>query len=87
MVKVRIKGDDTRKDEDGIAHVSWGEAQDMVSAGNAEIVQGDEVEDGAAPEPDYESMTRAELDALAEERGVDVSDAQNKADVIAALRG
>lgn len=34
----------------------------------------------------YEDMTRAELDALAAERKVDVSAAKNKGDVIAALR-
>lgn len=42
-----------------------------------------EVEDG---EPiDLEKMTRAELDALAAEREVDISDCKNKGDVIAAL--
>ena len=35
---------------------------------------------------DYEAMTRAELDAEAERRGIDVSRARTKADVIAALR-
>ena len=34
----------------------------------------------------YEEMTRAELDKLAEDRGVDVKDAKNKPDVIAALQ-
>ncbi|MFD6316903.1 hypothetical protein [Methylorubrum thiocyanatum] len=41
------------------------------------------------PEPaedDLGDKTRAELEALAKERGVDVSAAKNKADVIAALR-
>ncbi|WFS07774.1 hypothetical protein [Methylobacterium sp. 391_Methyba4] len=38
------------------------------------------------PEPDLDAMTRAELDALAAERGVDVSKAKTKDDVIAALR-
>ena len=32
-----------------------------------------------------EDMTRAQLDALAAERGVDIKDAKNKGDVIAAL--
>lgn len=42
---------------------------------------------GAADLPaDLDTMTRAELDALAAERGVDVSKASNKADVIEALR-
>lgn len=34
----------------------------------------------------YEEMTRAELDAVAAERGVDVREAKNKGDVIAALQ-
>lgn len=34
----------------------------------------------------YEDMTRPELDKLAETRGVDIKDAKNKADVIAALQ-
>jgi hypothetical protein len=35
---------------------------------------------------DYDRMTRAELDELAGERGVDISGARNKADVIEALK-
>ena len=34
---------------------------------------------------DYDRLTRAELDALAADRGLDVSGARNKGDVIAAL--
>lgn len=34
----------------------------------------------------YEDMTRAALDALAAERKVDISEAKNKGDVIAALQ-
>lgn len=34
----------------------------------------------------YEDMSRAELDALAGTRGVDIKDAKNKGDVIAALQ-
>ncbi|GJD88187.1 hypothetical protein BHAOGJBA_1700 [Methylobacterium hispanicum] len=37
-------------------------------------------------EPDLDAMTRAELDKLAAERGIDVSKAKNKDEVIAALR-
>lgn len=48
---------------------------------------------GGAKQPDVEqiekldltTLTRAELDALAAKRGVDISEAKNKADVIAAL--
>lgn len=39
----------------------------------------------ATEEKSLADMTRAELDALAAERGVDISDAKNKGDVIAAL--
>lgn len=41
------------------------------------------------PEPDADGLgakTRAELEAMAKDRGIDVSAAKNKADVIAALR-
>jgi hypothetical protein len=34
----------------------------------------------------YDDMKRDELDALAKERGVDISEAKNKGDVIAALQ-
>lgn len=39
----------------------------------------------ADEEIDLHALTRAQLDALAAERGVDISDARNKGDVIAAL--
>lgn len=104
MVKVRIQGEDTRKDENGIAHVSWSEAQALAAAGNAEIIQGEDVEEdqgggvlagqsepagtaGGEPEGGYESLTRGELDALADRRGADTTGARTKADVIEALRG
>lgn len=89
MVKVKISGDDTRKGEDGTAHLRWSEAQAMVAAGAAEIVN---EHDGAEPdrptveEADLGRMTRADLEAMAAERGVDVSGARTKDDVIAALR-
>jgi hypothetical protein len=48
--------------------------------------QSTEIVEPKADEPeDLSSLTRAQLDALAAERGVDVSDARNKGDVIAAL--
>jgi hypothetical protein len=43
-------------------------------------------ETSGEPLPDLDGMTRAELDALAKERGVDTSHAHNKDDVIAAIR-
>jgi hypothetical protein len=36
--------------------------------------------------PDLDKMTRAELDALAAERGVDIAEAKNKGDVIDLLK-
>lgn len=75
MVKVNTK--------DGDRHVTWREAQHLAATGIATIVQGDAATESG---PEYEKMTRAELDALANERGVDVTSASTKADVIAALR-
>lgn len=44
------------------------------------------IEQEEAEQPvDLSTLTRAQLDALANERGVDISDAKNKGDVIAAL--
>ncbi|MER8615977.1 hypothetical protein NKG99_03850 [Mesorhizobium sp. M1409] len=49
---------------------------------------GDEMPAATSSDPaDLDRMTRAELDALAVERGVDISRAKNKGDVVAALRG
>ena len=42
-------------------------------------------ENGGEPKT-YDEMTRAELDKLAEDRKVDVKEAKNKGDVIAALQ-
>lgn len=50
-------------------------------ASETEVVEDDD-EDQVV---DLTTLTRAELDALAAERGVDVSEAKNKGDVIAAL--
>jgi hypothetical protein len=48
-----------------------------------EVVEDDIVEQ--VEKTDLNKLTRAELDAIAAQRGVDVSDARTKADVIAAL--
>lgn len=55
-----------------------------------EAVRVDPQEPGVPAEPqvqaiDLTALTRAELDELATQRGVDISEAKNKADVIAAL--
>ncbi len=101
MVKVRFKTEDTRADQDGIGYISWHEYQQMVSdnAEAVELLQGNEevgtAEDmgevkgdagGPASADDFDSMSRAELDAEAERRGVDIAEARNKSDVVATLR-
>ena len=70
--------------------MGWDEAQAALLAGTHEVAEGGGA-DGTiggpeAPEPDYDAMTRPELDKLAAERGVDISKAGNKAEVIAALK-
>ena len=81
------------KGKEDVVHLGWDEAQAALLAGTHEVAdasgQGSETEhlervDEAGD--DLDGKTRAELDALAAERGVDVSKATNKADVIAALR-
>jgi hypothetical protein len=47
---------------------------------------GGEGVDGSEAEPELETLTRAELDALAASRGVDISGAHTKADVISSLQ-
>ena len=83
---VREKG---KKDAEPVG-MGWDEAQAAIAAGTHEAAEGGGF-DGTiggpdAPEPDYEAMSRSDLDKLAAERGVDVSKAHNKADVIAALK-
>lgn len=88
---VREKG---KKDAEPVG-MGWDEAQAALRAGTHEVVEtapssGEprrEAEEGSGDEPDLDAMTRAELDALAAERGIDVSKAKNKDEVIAALRG
>ena len=83
---LREKG---KKDAPAVG-MGWDEAQAALSAGTHEVAEGggaDATIGGPeAPEPDLDAMTRAELEALAAERGVDVSKAGNKAEVIAALK-
>lgn len=83
---LREKG---KKDGEPVS-MGWDEAQAALQAGTHEVAEGGGF-DGTiggpdAPELDLEAMTRPELDKLAAERGVDVSQAKTKADVIEALR-
>lgn len=83
---LRVKGN---KDAEPVG-MGWDEAQAALQAGTHEVAEGggtDETIGGPdAPEPDYEAMSRPDLDKLAAERGLDISAAKNKADVIAALK-
>lgn len=87
---LREKG---KKDAEPVG-MGWDEAQAALQAGTHEVVDtapssGEprrEGEENRGDEPDLDAMTRAELDKLAAERGVDVSKATTKADVIAALK-
>ncbi|MCJ2098951.1 hypothetical protein [Methylobacterium sp. E-046] len=80
------------KGKDEIVHLGWDEAQAALQAGTHVVAdasgEGSEKahEESEGDEPDLDGMTRADLDKLAAERGVDVSKAGNKAEVIAALR-
>lgn len=62
-------------------------AQVAIAAGDAELIEEEVVEvDAADKGPDLEKMNRTDLDALAAARGVDITTAKNKADVIALLK-
>lgn len=81
------------KGKDEVVHLGWDEAKDALAAGTHEVadvdVSGSESqrENEKGDEDDgLDEMTRAELDAIAKERGVDASKAGNKAEIIAALR-
>lgn len=55
-------------------------------ADQAPVIEPTMVSDPApVNDPDIYTLTRSELDALAAKRGVDIDDARNKGDVIAAL--
>lgn len=94
-MRLREKG----KKDGPVITLSWDAAQAALAAGTHEAAEGAAVDEGSTPgsitqqadqggdaPDDLDDKTRAELEALAKERGVDVSAAKNKADVIAALR-
>lgn len=66
-------------------------ARVIIGAGVAVLANGPAPDEPDAPDApmadDLEAMTVAQLRTLAAERGVDVSQARRKADIIAALRG
>ena len=87
---LREKG---KKDAEPVG-LGWDEAQAALRAGTHEVVNtapssGEPRREGEKPggeDPDYDAMTRTDLDKLAAERGVDVSKAKSKDEVIAALK-
>ncbi|NEU15095.1 hypothetical protein G3T14_24005 [Methylobacterium sp. BTF04] len=90
-MRLREKG---TKDAE-VVTLGWDEAQAALQAGTHDVVTDSEDggaisgENGPDPKPagdDLDGKTRSELEALAAERGIDVSAAKSKADVIAALR-
>lgn len=91
-MRLREKG----KKDGEVVTLGWDEAQAALQAGTHEVA--DDAGDGGAisgekgpePEPekgdDLDAKTRPELEAIAKERGLDISAARSKADVIMALR-
>jgi hypothetical protein len=83
-----------------VGYLSFHEAQAALEAGTVEpINEADEqaktgskedkaeiMGEGEPVSPAYETMTRAELDSLAKDRGVDVSGVRTKSEVIDVLR-
>jgi hypothetical protein len=81
------------KGKDEVVHLGWDEAQAALQAGTHEVAdaagegsEAEHLEHSDEGGDDFDGKTRAELEQIAAERGVDVSKAGNKADVIAALR-
>lgn len=81
------------KGKDEVVHLGWDKAQAALQAGTHVAADADgEGSEKAHEAPadeggdDLDGKTRAELEQIAAERGVDVSKASTKADVIAALR-
>ncbi|RXF67691.1 hypothetical protein [Hansschlegelia zhihuaiae] len=74
-----------KKDAEPVS-LGWDEAQAALAAGTHVAADDDGAASSGDAKPDYDAMKREDLDALAAERGVDVSKATTKADVIAALK-
>lgn len=89
-MRLREKG---KKDGEIIA-MGWDEAQAALRAGTHEVADENgsgsektrEGEAGGDEGDNLDTKTKPELEALAKERGVDVSAAKTKADLIDALR-
>lgn len=90
-MRLREKG---KKDGEP-ASMGWDEAQAALRAGTHEVADeagsgSEKPRDGEAggdsPTDDLDTKTKPELEALAKDRGIDVSAAKTKADLIEALR-
>ncbi|CAO4171000.1 hypothetical protein [Methylorubrum extorquens] len=89
-MRLREKG----KKDGEIVSLGWDEAQAALRAGTHEVAdeagsgseKPREGETGGDAPDDLDTKTKAELEALAKERSLDVSAAKTKADLIEALR-
>lgn len=95
-MRLREKG----KKDGPVITMSWDAAQAALAAGTHEAAEGAVVDEGStpgsitqqddqgggAPNDGLDDKTKAELEQLAKERGVDIGEAKTKADVIKALR-
>ncbi|MCJ2131465.1 hypothetical protein [Methylobacterium sp. E-045] len=88
-MRLREKG---KKD---VVTLGWDEAQAALLAGTHEVVNDDDtggaISGEQGPEPDgnedgLDGKSKADLETLAKEKGVDISAARTKADIITALR-
>ena len=97
-MRLREKG----KAEAEPVFMGWDEAQAALAAGTHEVAEGAEAEDGCSndeageeadqgkggepPGDNYDTLTRPELEKLAQDRGLDIGSARTKADIVEALR-
>lgn len=95
-MRLREKG---KKDGEPVT-MSWDAAQAALAAGTHEVAEGAVVDEGStpgsitqqdvqggdAPSDGLDDKTKAELEQLAKERGVDIGEAKTKADIVKALR-
>ncbi|WP_462116962.1 Rho termination factor N-terminal domain-containing protein [Methylorubrum extorquens] len=85
-MRLRDKG---KKDGEPVS-MGWDEAQAALRAGTHEVADeagsGSEKPREGEQGDDLDAKTKPELEALAKERGLDVSAAKTKADLIEALR-
>ncbi|MFE1601626.1 hypothetical protein [Methylobacterium sp. ID0610] len=95
-MRLREKG----KKDGEVVTMGWDEAQAALQAGTHVVAEGSDASDGKDGQPSgadsqggskpaddgLDAKSEAELKALAAKRGVDISAAKTKADILAALR-